>query len=147
VCRHAAAGSQPGHGGGPEPAAFPALEAAWAAQRACLGSGERYELAEPLLALQRTLARVLRMPRAEAATLLCAARAARRAGRLTHAMAALHDLQATLRRAPANPNNCVLAGAELCRCYPLQGGILTLLRLGDILLPRVLGDVLACVIH
>lgn len=77
--------------------AFPALDARWRAQAAGAVSGERYELQEPLLALQHTLARALHMPGAEGASLLLSARAARASGRLTQAMAALHDLQAALR--------------------------------------------------
>ncbi len=79
---------------------FPALEARWAAQREGAKSGARYELQEPLLALQRTLAAALTLPWEEASALLAAAGAARRAGRLMHATVALHELAASLRSIP-----------------------------------------------
>lgn len=56
------------------------------------GAGEKYELREPLLALERAVWQALDLPEAAAEALHEAAVASRKAGRLTQAMAAAHEL-------------------------------------------------------
>ncbi|KAK9825683.1 hypothetical protein WJX81_003257 [Elliptochloris bilobata] len=70
------------------------LDAIWRAREAAAGAGGRYDLQEPLVALRQALMRALGRPDAVAAALGQAATAARKAGRLPHALAALHRLQA-----------------------------------------------------
>ena len=74
----------------------------------CVAAGGRYELVEPMLTLHGVLGRVLQRPERAVPVLLQLAQQARKAGRLPHATAALHDLQQALR-------GCVIPIA-----YPLQ---------------------------
>lgn len=67
------------------------------------GTNGRYELLEPLLSLQRTLASALDMPNAAVTVLLQQACLARKSGRLTNAMGSLHALQSALRCFPFFP--------------------------------------------
>ena len=61
------------------------------------GLETRLQLYEPLVTLQKQVARLLGRPDMASQMLLCLATAARKNGRLPIAMNALHELQATLR--------------------------------------------------
>jgi hypothetical protein len=63
----------------------------------CAGARDRYELFEPLLSLQHSVADALSMPGSAVDALLAHAKAARKSGRLTHALCALHRLEDMLR--------------------------------------------------
>ena len=58
------------------------------------GAGGRYQLQEPLLALHKILFQLLNSPSLAVDALQRTAAAARKAGRLTHAMGAIHELRA-----------------------------------------------------
>ena len=62
----------------------------------CAAAGGRYELVEPMLTLHGVLVRALQRPERAVPVLLQVAQRARKAGRLPHATAALHDLQQAL---------------------------------------------------
>ena len=58
------------------------------------GAGGRYQLQEPLFALHKILFQLLDSPSLAVDALQRTAAAARKAGRLTHAMGAIHELRA-----------------------------------------------------
>ena len=58
------------------------------------GAGGRYQLQEPLCALHKILFQLLGSPSLTVDALQRTAAAARKAGRLTHAMGAIHELRA-----------------------------------------------------
>ncbi len=58
------------------------------------GAGGRYQLQEPLFALHKILFQLLESPSLTVDVLQRTAAAARKAGRLTHAMGAVHELRA-----------------------------------------------------
>jgi hypothetical protein len=62
----------------------------------CAGQGGRYQLQEPMLALRRSVLSALQRPDAVPAALADAARAARKASQLHHAMGAVYQLQHTI---------------------------------------------------
>ena len=69
----------------------------WPLECTHAGLETRLQLYEPLVTLQKHVARLLGQPDAASQMLLCLATAARKNGRLPIAMNALHELQATLR--------------------------------------------------
>ncbi|BDA48015.1 Serine-protein kinase ATM [Coccomyxa sp. Obi] len=104
-----------------------------------MGTSGRYELLEPLLSLQRTLASALDLPDVAASMVLLRARMARKNGRLTHAMGSLHDLQIALRSGAAGEHGHVNWRMEEAKLLWAQEQHSMAIRLGQALLQKMKG--------